>query len=113
MSKLLIIVTALAAGSADLLVLRFSIGAMHCCVRARHECAGMKTSDDCCQGMGHGIGPTASTGPTVRTPLVRSDIAVLTTITFQAESAAMRICPDPLFKRPHDPPHIHPVALLI
>jgi hypothetical protein len=108
------IVLALAAGSADLLALHFSIGAMQCCLKARHECAGMKTADDCCQGMGHGIGPTTSTGPVLRAQVVRSDVAILTTIDFHAVvGAAVQITTDPLFKRPHDPPYLHPIPLLI
>jgi hypothetical protein len=104
---------ALAAVSADCLALRASLAAMDCCLKARHACGGMRTADDCCQSMGRGIGPTTSTGPVMRAHVTRSDVAIVTTIEVPAARVTSVAHPDPIFTRPHDPPHLHPVPLRI
>jgi hypothetical protein len=112
--RALLVLVIAAIASSDLLASRFSLGAMACCAKTHHQCAGMRTADDCCQGMGHGIGATATTLPAARASVSGPVLAILPVLTIPTQIAAPAIPPAaPTFKRPHDPPHLHPVALLI
>jgi hypothetical protein len=99
----------------DMAAAQASMLAMACCAKTHRECAGVKSPDDCCRGMGHvGAGPVSTTppsGPTLDTPAVHAVLA-------QAAIADAAIGSSPVFvsvafKRPHDPPHLHTFALLI
>jgi hypothetical protein len=83
LGRVVLLLVIAATASSDLLASRFSLGAMACCAKTHHQCAGMRTADDCCQGMGHGIGATTLTLPAARA----SD--------------------------PGPAPHLHPFSLLI
>ena len=111
--KVLMVLLALAGASSDAMALRFSLGAMACCAKTHNECAGLRTPDNCCQRMGHGIGPSASTAPTARASLFGLTLAVMPALAAPTAVESVRFLPDPAFKRPHDPPHLHPVPLLI
>jgi hypothetical protein len=111
--RALLVLVIAAIASSDLLASRFSLGAMACCAKTHHQCAGMKTADDCCQGMGHGIGATATTLPAGRRSLTVPVVAILPAIAIPSQFTAPATPPAPTFKRPHDPLHLHPVALLI
>jgi len=94
---------------------RASLSAMACCAKAKGACAGVKRADDCCRGMGH-----TAAGPTSNTPQKHSmldapflyAVVVWTTTSGDARSAFDPVF-SPTFKRPHDPPHLHPFSLLI
>jgi len=100
--------------SSGLDAFRASMKAMACCVRSHQACAGIDTPDDCCQRMGH----TSSASPSMVTAshdqVSMATVAVLPV----AAMATVVLSPrrwlvEPTFKRPHDPPHLHPVPLLI
>jgi hypothetical protein len=85
---------------------------MACCINARHECAGLKSADDCCRGMGLGVGASTSVLPvraSVDAPPAVLPQPIETLFPETLVSAPQRVT----FKRPHDPPHLHPVPLLI
>jgi hypothetical protein len=90
--------------------LEFVARAMACCAH-RQDCGGdLRAPDTCCERMGHGA--PAKTGTTVQSAhavaLVPMALAVPAPI---VEPAPISHRPD--FIRPHDPPHLHPFALLI
>lgn len=109
----LVVLLALAAGSSDLVALRFSARARACCAKTHNKCAGLKTPDDCCRSMGHGFGTSVSTAPAARASDVGLTLAVLSSPASPAAVTSVWLLPGPTFKRPHDPPHLHPIALLI
>jgi len=110
----LILAVAVAAASTDVIALQFSMAAMACCAKAHNECAQLRTPDDCCRGMGHGVGASASTAPDAGAVHFGLTLAILPAAAGSAGEPCERFAPDPsTFKRPHDPPHLHPVALLI
>jgi hypothetical protein len=111
---LLLVLVILATASSDVLASRFSLGAMACCIKAHHQCAGVRTADDCCQRMGHGIGATVTRLPAARASVSEPILAIVPALTIPAQiSTPLITLAAPTFKRPHDPPHLHPVALLI
>src|SRR5262245_30952379 len=95
----------------DVLAARYAMGAMACCAKAKHSCARFKSADDCCCGMGHGVGASVSVvpGATSFDPALAILPAAIPSI---ARPVATTATPAS-FKRPHDPPHLHPVPLLI
>jgi hypothetical protein len=105
---------ALALPASGLEALRSSLNAMACCTKTHNQCAGVRTPDDCCRGMGHTIAPSPSVAPNSRADVSLALVPVLPTVVPAAWIApsAGRIV-EPAFKRPHDPPHLHPVPLLI
>jgi hypothetical protein len=114
MGRGVILLAALVAASTDAIAIQFSIAAMACCAKAHNGCAQLKTADDCCRGMGHGVGASASTAPDSGAIHFSLTPAVLPLFASIAAESRERFAPDPsTFKRPHDPPHLHPVALLI
>jgi len=111
--RAVLLIVVLTTAVSDVLASQFSLSAMACCAKTRQECAGLRTPDDCCQGMGRGIGPTVTTPPAARAPGVTPTLAILPVITDPAPELGRVVLPSATFKRPHDPPHLHPVALLI
>jgi hypothetical protein len=107
-----IVLIALAAASSDLVALHFSMDATACCANTHNECAGFSAPDDCCKGMGHGVSATAATTPTSGAAIAIT-LAILPVIENPASIAIASVWTAPTFKRPHDPPHLHPVPLLI
>jgi hypothetical protein len=109
-----LLAVALATSSSDVIALHFSMNAMACCAKAQNACARLKTPDDCCRSMGHGFSGSPSTMPDGRVFSFGPMLAVV-----PALDTAIIVPHLPLgaetstFKRPHDPPHLHPVALLI
>lgn len=93
--------------------LRSSATAMACCKKTHGHCAGLNTPDNCCKRMGHtGAGAVAgirSDAP----PRVLPAIATVTLLPANVSSVFDLPSPDFGFKRPHDPPHLHPFSLLI
>ena len=109
-----VVLAALVAASSDVIALQFSMAAMACCAKAHNECAQLKTPDDCCRGMGHGVGASVATGPDSRAIHFALTPAVPPPVASTIAECRERFAPDSTtFKRPHDPPHLHPVALLI
>jgi hypothetical protein len=111
--RLLIVLVALAAASTDAVALHFSMSAMACCAKAHNECAGFSAPDDCCKGMGRGVSATSATTPSTNHSRVVVSFAILPTPTGSAGITAVSVYPASTFKRPHDPPHLHPAPLLI
>jgi hypothetical protein len=109
----LIVLFAFAAGSSDLVALQFSMNAMACCAKAHNECARFSTPDDCCKGMGQGVAASTSTAPVAGAGQAVVTFAILPITETPAAIAAAVVWTSPAFKRPHDPPHLHPVPLLI
>ena len=111
--KLVVVLIALAAGSSDLVAAHFSMHAMACCAKAHNECAKFRTADDCCKSMGRGVSATTSMLPDGRADHGGVTLAILPIVDIPAAVAPAAASPVPAFKRPHDPPHLHPVPLLI
>ena len=108
-----LLIVMLATGASDLLASQFSLRAMACCARTHQECAGLRTPDDCCQGMGQGLGAIVTTPPGARAVDAGPVLAILPVIREPTLDLVQAPPPSVAFKRPHDPPHLHPVALLI
>ena len=99
---------------ADAASARASITAMACCAKTKGDCAGVKTPDDCCRGMGHVVsGPTGSTPQRQATLDSPSLHALLVSTIIDAGVGCTPVVVSVDFKRPHDPPHLHTFALLI
>jgi hypothetical protein len=108
----MVLVLASAVAADALADLRSSATAMACCAKTNNQCAGLRAPDDCCKHMGHTSGPSAVGTLASSHPFVAT--AVTNIVSFIAAvrpvSASM---PHGAFKRPHDPPHLHPFSLLI
>jgi len=108
------LVVALVVASADVIALGSSVAAMACCAKTHGACARLQTPDDCCRHMGHGVATSVSTAPDVRTIQFGLTLGIVPAIPSVGAKSAERFAPDQsTFKRPHDPPHLHPVALLV
>src|SRR5262245_14953593 len=107
----LVLMLALAACT-DVLVARYAMSATTCCVKAKHTCARFKSPDNCCRSMGRGVGASATVLPTASS--FDGALAILPSgIPSIAGPVTLGALPAASFKRPHDPPHLHPVPLLI
>jgi hypothetical protein len=103
-----------AAALSDASMLRASMNAMTCCASTHNKCAGIRTPDDCCRSMGQSVGDSVSTVPSVRNHEISLAGAILPEITAAVTAGrSVHLLVDHGFKRPHDPPHLHPVPLLI
>ena len=78
-----------------------------------------ETPDDCCNQMGHTSGPspvgTILSLPTVHSasqPFVATAVTIAPSFIATVRPALAPVAHD-AFKRPHDPPHLHPFSLLI
>ena len=111
--RAVLLIVMVATGASDLLASQFSLRAMACCARTHQECAGLRTPDDCCQGMAQGLGAIVTTPPDARAVDAGPVLAILPIIGELTPDLVHAPPPSAAFKRPHDPPHLHPVALLI
>jgi hypothetical protein len=107
----LCVVTSVAASS--LADLRSSATANACCVKANYQCAGLSEPDDCCKRMGHTAAAGVAGTLSAAQPLVLPATIVATFLPIDVRAARDSSRPDCAFKRPHDPPHLHPFSLLI
>jgi hypothetical protein len=111
-SVVLLLAVALAGTGLD--GFRASMKAMACCARSHGACAGVDSPDDCCRRMGHTSSSTPSAVQTTRDevapPALVAIMPAASALTFLSPRHST---PEPLFKRPHDPPHLHPIPLLI
>jgi len=98
-----------ATAFADLLS---ALTAMACCAKTNYQCAGLSRPDDCCQRMGHAAGPTVGTLSSA-SPLVVPAAVIIPGFIVAPASLFGPPSTGPAFKRPHDPPHLHPFSLLI
>jgi hypothetical protein len=98
----------------DVAAVTASVRVMACCAKKHGDCAGVKTPDDCCRSKGHVATVSAGTLPPnstlTDTALV---LDVLPDPICLSPIAWANVLGEAAFKRPHDPPHLHPVALLI
>jgi hypothetical protein len=105
----------LAAGSAaiDMSDLRDGAAAMACCAKTDYSCAGMQAPDDCCRHMGHAAAHQMPATIDKNQPLP-STMAVPTAVAPHMVASLLLVVRVPTsFARPHDPPHLHPFAILI
>jgi hypothetical protein len=111
MTRFLMVVAAMATSCfADL---QASATAMACCAKTDYTCARMTGPDDCCQHMGHAA-PAAPAGLTDGFRLAQPAVALLSPFTIDATLSSLDSYDVvPVFKRPHDPPHLHAHILLI
>ena len=110
----LISIVMVAAALSDAAVLRASMNAMACCASMHNKCAGIRTPDDCCRSMGQSAGDSVSNVPSARSHEIGLTVAVVPEIAESITTWRSSLpFPDHAFKRPHDPPHLHPVPLLI
>jgi hypothetical protein len=103
----------LAVGSAsiDLAELRDGAAAMACCAKTDYSCAGMRAPDDCCRSMGHAA--AHQTPATIEKHQPLPMVTAMQALGPQVFASIARVAPITAFTRPHDPPHLHPFALLI
>jgi len=93
---------------------RASMKAMACCARTHGACAGLDSPDDCCRRKGHTSSSAASAVPTTRDEVAPiAFVAIMPIASAVAWPSSRQSIAEPAFKRPHDPPHLHPVPLLI
>ena len=92
--------------------LHSALTAMACCAKTNYQCAGLSRPDDCCQRMGHAAGPTVGTLSSA-SPLVVPAAVIIPGFIVAPASLFGPPSTGPAFKRPHDPPHLHPFSLLI
>ncbi len=93
---------------------RASMKAMACCARTHGTCAGLDSPDDCCRRMGHTSASTPSAVPTTRDAAATTAfVAIMPIASAVAWPSSRHAIAEPAFKRPHDPPHLHPIPLLI
>ena len=104
----------LAVGSAtiDLSELRNGAAAMACCAKTDYSCAGMQAPDDCCRSMGHAAAHQAPATIEKHQPLP-TVTAIPADFGSQVFNSITSVVTITAFTRPHDPPHLHPFALLI
>jgi hypothetical protein len=111
-----VLLLAVAVAGTGLEGFRASMKAMACCARTHGACAGLDSPDDCCRRMGHTPSSVPSAVPTARdeasAPMALVAIMPVASTLAAVLSSPRRIA-EPAFKRPHDPPHLHPVPLLI
>src|SRR5689334_11270294 len=80
--------------AADAASARASMMAMACCAKTHGDCAGVKSPDDCCRGMGH-----VSAGPASNTPQRKSRfdsptlLAELASTTPSSDSSSTPVVP--------------------
>lgn len=88
---------------------------MKCCKNGHHQCTKTANADDCCKQM-RDAGPSALLATTavslVKVPVIHGVITLLSAPVISVIAAVTTSAPLD-FKRPHDPPHLHPFALLI
>lgn len=99
-----------ANGFADL---QAAATAMACCAKTDYKCAGLNAPDDCCQRMGHTAGGATAGTLSSAGPSLAPAVAIVLPFIVDLTSAYAHLDSAPAFKRPHDPPHLHPYSLLI
>jgi hypothetical protein len=113
--QLIVVLTVITASLSTgvLSELREAAFVMECCAKAKYECAGVGTPDDCCRRMHH---TSDASSPSIIRPsnAAAHDVAiVMPAIEVIAVIVTDRPVSAPDFKRPHDPPHLHTFSLLI
>jgi hypothetical protein len=110
-----ILLLAVSVGIASFADLSSSSQAMACCAKTHNQCAGLKSPEDCCKGMGHSLaGSTVATLTALKASAVNGVGAAVpppTAVAFGSGRSTAAAGVD--FKRPHDPPHLHAFSLLI
>jgi hypothetical protein len=106
--RAIVMLLSVAAVSSDAMSLRLAMTAMACCVKAHRECARLQAPDDCCQNMGHGVVAAPSTAPDARILQFGLQLADVPPISVRTLASIIRFASESTFKRPHDPPHLHP-----
>jgi hypothetical protein len=92
--------------------LRAAATAMDCCLKTAYACGGFSAPDDCCKRMGHTREATAA-GTLVTALSVGPAVQAIGPEIVPALDLPSRDLVDAVFKRPHDPPHLHTFSLLI
>ena len=102
----------------DLVRFALSLDAHQCCARTGGECAQLRTPDQCCRTQQEAASQGyASTAPDSRPRLIPQQVALaLPPSVFAGDLEPPAVARDDsasVFKRPHDPPYLHPFPLLI
>jgi hypothetical protein len=101
----------------DLIRAVLSGRAMTCCASMEGDCAGVRTPDSCCQTRKQAAGPgLTTTAPSVRDnvlPCIAVDLPPIVFSSIDDQTPRVDSGGRDLFKRPHDPPHLHVFHLLI
>ena len=87
--------------------------ALACCTMTDYECATVGGPDDCCQNMGHAVASTTAAPPASSVSLPGLMAAVIPAFAVSPLEPFERLLAAATFKRPHDPPHLHPIPLLV
>lgn len=106
----------LAVTSDDLIRFALSADAHSCCASTNGSCAQLSTPDECCRTQEQAVSQGyATVGPDSRVQFVPAPSAGLPAQfqRFDVEFPGVAEATSPAFKRPHDPPHLHPFPLLI
>jgi hypothetical protein len=85
---------------------------MTCCAKTDYSCAGMRAPDDCCRSMGHAAAHQVPATIEKHQPLPTAT-AIPADRSLQVYVSFARVGSVTPFTRPHDPPHLHPFALLL
>src|SRR4029453_13905595 len=104
---------AIAVATTPLIDLAAWAAAMACCATTDYECATVGGPDDCCQNMGHVVASATAAPPTTSVSLPGLMVAVISAIAVSPLERFERLQASATFKRPHDPPHVHPIPLLL
>ena len=107
------VVFAIAIATTPLVKLASLAAAMACCAGTDYECATVGGPDDCCQNMGHAVASATAAPPTSSVSLPGLTVAVISAIAVSPLERFERLQTSATFKRPHDPPHLHPIPLLV
>lgn len=101
----------------DLIRFALSADAHRCCAATAGTCAQLSAPDECCQtrqqatSQGHdAVAPDARVTTHTSQPLAVIALPIAATVAAPAIAAQSSRA---TFKRPHDPPHLHPFPLLI
>jgi len=110
------LVLPVAVTSDDLIRFALSADAHRCCASTKGDCARLSTPDECCHTQERAI----SQGYTTVCPDSRPEFVSNLELGLSAEYPrfdvqlfAITADGSLAFKRPHDPPHLHPFPLLI
>jgi hypothetical protein len=107
------VLLACAIATTALLDIQSWAAAMACCAMADYECATVGGPDECCQSGGHAVASATAAPPPSSVSLPALMFAVISAIPVPPLEPFERLLASAAFKRPHDPPHLHPVPLLV
>src|SRR4029453_5988168 len=100
---------AIAVATTPLIDLASWAAAMACCATTDYEGATGGGPDASCQNMGPPVAPATAAPPTSSVSLPGLMVAVISAIAVSPLERFERLQASATFKRPHAPPHVHPL----